>query len=389
MDRDHAGLAGLAPAPHDRFARWPRGAARLALGLLAAFVLLAAWAPGYSPPLPKALPTQRPVLQEPAAAVAAAGDADDHDLHLYRVINARVRSGDDYYRVAVEEQRRNNYPVTPGLTVRLPTLALLAAAVGDQGMMALRIALLTAMLLAFHRRFEDECDGAARRPMALALLVVGAASALGPRYGVLHEVWAAQLMALSFALHRPEHGRWGWAWLVAALALAVRELVLPYVLLLAVCAAWERRWREAAAWLALIALFTAGLVLHLHLAAEPVRPGDPASPSWLAVKGIAGLLYKINNSTFLGILPLWLSGPLAVLALFGWAGRDTPFGRRGFLLVSGYALAFMVVGRDNNFYWGLLITPLLFMGAAFLPASLPALWRAAGPGVPQTRPAHA
>lgn len=352
-------------------------------------MLLAAWAPGYAPPLPKTPPAPRHVMQGSGAAVPVAGDADDHDLHLYRVINARVRSGDGYYQAAVEEQRRNNYPVTPGLTVRLPTLALLAAALGDPGMMALRIALLAAMLLAFHRRLDDEPDGAARRPMALALLVVGAASALGPRYAVLHEVWAAQLMALSFALHRPEHGRWGWAWLVAALALAVRELVLPYVLLLAVCAAWERRWREAAAWLALIALFAAGLAVHLHLAAGPVLPGDPASPSWLAIKGMAGLLYKIINSTFLGILPLALSGPLVVLALFGWAGRDSPLGRRGFLLVSGYALAFMAVGRDNNFYWGLLITPLLFVGAAFLPASLPALWRAAGLAMPQRRVARA
>ena len=92
---------------------------------------------------------------------------------------------------------------------------------------------------------------------------------------------------------------------------------------------------------------------------------------------MAGLLHKVNQSTFLVRFPIWLSGPLVVLALFGWAGWRTPLGAAGFVLVLGYACAFMIVGRDNNFYWGLVITPLLFMGAAFLPVALPSLWRAA------------
>jgi hypothetical protein len=96
------------------------------------------------------------------------------------------------------------------------------------------------------------------------------------------------------------------------------------------------------------------------------------------LKGISGLMYKVNNSTFLSLVPVPLSGMFVVLALFGWTGWRSPMGSFGALLTLGYAFAFSIAGRDNNFYWGILITPLLFMGAAFLPIALPSLWRAAG-----------
>ena len=397
MDADRAGLAGLTPPGrarpnhdlpnhdrpnhdrpnHDRFSGWSRIEARIALALLAVLILLSALAPGYpSPPPPPPL-----VSVTDHAGHTQVVHQDDNDLLLYRHVIARVRHGDDYYRAAVEEQRRSGYPVSPGLTVRLPTLALLAAAIGDRGMLVLAALLFGAMILAMHRRLGQEPGAAARMPLALALLTAGIASGLHPQYNVLHEVWAAQLMALSLALHRPARaggqGNWGWSWLAAALALAVRELVLPYVLLMAACAAWQRRWREAAAWTVLVGLFAAALAVHLRLAAAPVVPGDPASPSWIVLKGLAGLLYKVNNSTLLNLLPLWVSGPCVILALFGWAGWRSPLGATGFLLTGGYAVAFMIAGRDNNFYWGLIITPLLFRGGAFLPVSLPGLWRRA------------
>ncbi|MBC2669130.1 hypothetical protein ACFOON_09165 [Novosphingobium piscinae] len=383
---DHrAGLGGLAAPRYDRFARWPQGPARAALFVLACLLVLAAVAPGCGPPPPP--PPQTMVAGPPGTA--AVRQADDQDLRLYRKIIARVQQGDPYYRAAVEEQRRNDYPVTPGFTVRLPTLALMGAALGARGLTVLRLGLFALLLCAAFRRLGEEPGGTARRPMALALLVAGVASGLGARYDVLHEVWAAQLMALSFVLHRPARGHWCGAWLAAALALAVRELVLPYVGVMALWALWHRRRREALAWAALALGFLALLALHLTLAAAEVRPGDPASPSWLALKGLAGLLYKVNNSTFLAPFPLWLSGPFVVLCLFGWAGWRTAPGLCGFLLTLGYALGFMIVGRDNNFYWGLLITPLLFMGAAFLPFALPSLWRAAALGTARSRIVHA
>lgn len=373
-----ARLVGVASPRYDRFARWPRGLARAALGLLAALILVTALAPNLA-----SGPATGPVGAAAApAGPSAAVTADNHDLVLYRTILARVRNGDDYYRAAVEEQRRDHYPVTPGLTVRLPTLAFLGAVLGDRGLAALRIILLAALLLAGWRRLAEVPGGLDRRPIALGMMVVGVGGVLGADYDVMHEVWAAQLMALSFMLHRPEHGQWFGACLIAALALAVRELVLPFVLLMAACAMWNDRKREALAWAGLIVLFLAALAGHVHLAAAQVHPGDPASPSWLALKGFAGVIDKIRSSSVLVRLPAGLTGPVVVLALLGWSGWRTPMGLTGLLLSGGYAVAFMIAGRDNNLYWGLLITPVLFMGLAFLPIALPSLWRSA-----QLRPA--
>jgi hypothetical protein len=159
-------------------------------------------------------------------------------------------------------------------------------------------------------------------------------------------------------------------------------------MLMAAWALWHRRWGEGAAWALLIGLFGAALMVHLHFAEAQIRAGDPISPSWFVLKGISGLMYKVNNSTLLTLLPVWLSGPVIVLALFGWTGWRTPMGNFGALLTLGYAFAFAIAGRDNNFYWGIIITPLLFMGAAFLPIALPSLWRAAGL-MPQRKPALA
>lgn len=380
MDTHDAGLAGLGAGRRafdrpafDRYAAMPRAAARAVLAVLAAFLVLAALAPGYAPPPPD--PPKVTVTDRSGHQVTK---VEDNDLRLYRLINERLARGDNYYVAATEEQRTHNYPVAPGLTVRLPTLAFVSVALGSTGLLALEMTLFAAMILANARRLGEMPGGAGRRPLALALLTAGVASGLGERYTMIHEVWAGLLIALAFGLHRPQAGRWGAAWLAAAAALAVRELALPFVLLMAAWALWHRRWREGAAWLGLVALFGAALMVHLHLAEAQIRPGDPASPSWLVLKGISGLMYKVNNCTLLSLVPVWLSGPLIVLALFGWTGWRTPMGDFAALLTFGYAVAFAIAGRDNNFYWGIVITPLLFMGAAFLPIALPSLWRAAG-----------
>lgn len=384
MDDDNAGLAGLnaTPAPeYDRFAHWPRGLARIALFLLVVLLALAAWAPGYAPKPPA--PPKVVVTQ--ANGTTAAKQEDDNDIRFYRLVIERVKHGDNYYVAATEEQRDNNYPVKPGFTVRLPLLAYMFAYLGQVGMIVLGLALFSAMLLTNMARLKSEPGGDERVPLALALLMVGIASGLNYKYSVLHEIWAAQLLALSYGLHRPakhvgEPGKWVLSLIVAALALAVRELSLPFVMLMAAYAGWHRRWPEMTAWLALIVVFAVGLAVHVHLAEAQIRPGDPASPPWLVMGGLSGWLYKVNNSTFLALAPVWISGPFVVLCVFGWASWRTRMGAFAALLTMGYAMAFMIAGRANNFYWGLMMTPLLFMGAAFLPVGLPALWhRATGP----------
>lgn len=350
------GQGGAAAPAWDRFAAWPRLTAQVLLAVVALMLVLAAWAPGMTQGL-KDAPGLEPVPQVAASAPSNAVTADeagdkDNDLRLYRLINERVARGDPYYAAATELQRENGYPVAPGLTVRLPTLAFVSAWLGTTGTRIAGVLLLLAVLATNWHRLQAEPGGERFALIGTVLMLLGLSTSIHFQFAVLHEVWAAELMALSFGLHRPAEGKWLAAWLAAAAALSVRELALPFVLLMAAFALWNRRWKEAGAWIVLVAAFALALAVHVHLAEAQLRPGDPVSPPWLVFGGLGGLLYKVIHSSSLNLLPAFLAGPAIVLALLGWSGWKTPAGAFASLLTLGYALAFMIAGRDNNFYWG-------------------------------------
>jgi hypothetical protein len=351
----------------DRFARLPRGAARAVLVAIVLMLMLSVWT---------ALPSERgQAVGSPGEQVSA--PVRDADLRLYDRIAARVAAGEGYYRSAIEEQRAGDFPVRPGVAVRLPTMAFLAALMGSEALAALLL-LGAVAAAAWFVRLGDEPGGRERRVTGTALLLAGMAAGLNPAYLVLHEVWAGLLVALAIALHRP--GRWHWAWLAAAAALAIREHALPFVLLLGAMAAWRRDWRETAAWAVLVALFALGLWLHLVQVNALLLPSDRPSDSWLALRGLRGLTGNIVATSPLQFLPPWLAAPLALLPLVGWAGWKSPLGTLGALLCAGYGLLFMIAGRDNNFYWALVVTPVWFVGLAFVPMTLRSLWRRAAGG---------
>ena len=125
-------------------------------------------------------------------------------------------------------------------------------------------------------------------------------------------------------------------------------------------------------------LFGVGLAIHLNLAGAQIKPGDPISPDWLVLGGISAFLHKVIYSSSLNLLPLPLAGPVVILALFGWTGWKSAAGSFASLLTLGYALAFMIAGRANNFYWGVVILPILFMGLAMAPMALKSLWQSTG-----------
>ncbi len=366
-----AGLRGRVQR-WDRFARLAPGAAVLVMAL----TLLLLVAAGLTERTSGLAPAAELAVPEPAGqATPAAGAPRDNDLALYDRIAERVRSGEDYYRVAVEEQRARDFPVRPGVAVRLPTLAHMFAAIGTIGMAVLAGVLALLTLGAWWLRLGDEPGGEEHRTIALLLLVIGGATGLKLEYLVLHEVWAGLLLALSFGLHRP--GKWGLAWLAAAAALAIREHALPFVLLMAAMAAYRRDWREVTAWGVLVVLFVIGLAVHLGNIAPLVSEADRASPAWLVLRGLGGWTSNVVLSTSLHLLPGWIAAPLALLPLLGWAGWKSDAGLFGLLLFAGYGLAFMIGGRDNNFYWALVVTPCWFIGLAFVPRAVKSLWNSA------------
>ncbi|MDE2595884.1 MAG: hypothetical protein KGL44_03290 [Sphingomonadales bacterium] len=363
--------AAVAPE-WDRFAHWRAAPARLVLALLLALMIAAALVPvvAASGPLDQAAGTA--TVTGGTAAPPAAERPRDTDLKLYDIAVERIRKGENYYAFIVGEQRRLNFPVRPGLAVRLPTLAYLNAWLGDGGQMAAALVLLAACMVVWWRRLGEEPGGMDKRLIAAAFLFVGTSLGLNRYYFALHELWAGMLLVLSFGLHRPGR-RWAASLAVAALALAIREHSLPFVLLMAAMAGWRRDWKESAAWITLALAFLAALGLHLHVIAAQVTPGDPPSPSWLALRGLSGWLSDVALSSSLRFLPHWLAGPAVVLMTLGWCGWKSPAGTFGSLLFLGYGTGFMIAGRPDNFYWGAMIAPAMFIGFTFAPMAVQSL----------------
>ena len=357
--------------PWNRFARWPLAKARL---VLVGFVLLLV----ASATVPITVNRGSSAVPPPPGAMIGLPSLNpkarprDDDLRLYDTAIARISRGENYYHFIVSQHRRAHYPVRPAIAVRLPTLAYLDAWAGLGGQIVAAVALLTAVLAAWWRRLGVEPGARAHRAMAMALLFCGTALGLNRYYFVLHELWSGMLLALSFGLHRPDGngGRWRGAWCAAALALAIRELALPFVLLMGAFAIYRRAWREAFAWAALVTLFAAAWSWHLALIHAQTLPRASLGPSGIAMRGLAGALGNIALSRNLRFLPHWLAGPWGLLMLLGWAGWRSAAGSFGVMLFAGYGVAFMIVGRADNFYWGAMVAPCLFPGLAFAPMAL-------------------
>lgn len=364
------GASGASPKT-GRFAHWSPLLARAVLAALALLLLAAALVPVAKPG--SRSPWRGPVEVSTAEAGAAAKPYDE-DIALYQDAIARIRKGQNYYDFIVPVQRARDYPVNPAIAVRLPTLAYLDAWLGTPGQIVAAIALMLGIVAAWWRRFGEEGVSPRQRRLATATVFVGASLGLNRHYFPLHELWAGGLIALSFGLHRiganGQGGRWLGAFCAAALALAIREHTLPFVLLMTATALWYRNGREAAAWSALVVVFFAALAVHLSLVERDVLPSDAHSAPWLVMRGLTGWLTNVVQASNLRWLPHFLAGPAVVLMTFGWLGLKGRAGLFGFLLSAGYGLAFMLAGRWDNFYWGAMIAPAMFGGIVFAPRAL-------------------
>jgi hypothetical protein len=202
-----------------------------------------------------------------------------------------------------------------------------------------------------------------RYAAGVLLAAAGPASALAGDAYLFHEVWAGLFIALSLALRQPQ--RWTASVLAGLAAALVRELALPYLGVMILFAALERRRGEAAAWCGALAAALAALAWHAHAAGAIAGPGDMASPGWLGLGGLVFLLRATHFDALTIAAPLAVQAlvlPAALLGLLGWREPATGLGRRLAFLVLGYLAGFCVIGQPYNFYWGLLLAPLWPLG---------------------------
>jgi MFS family permease len=316
-------------------------------------------------------------LTVPPAPLVAASAGDYTDVQLYRDIAGAVAQGTPYYQAAAQIQRAHRYPLKPFVTVRPPTLAWWAATAGWRGVQ------ITAMAIALAGLIGWIIGSAGLRPAeragVVAVVALGCGPLLSPAVLALHECLAGLCLSLALA------GVWGWPrqwwWIMVplALGLAVRELVLPFVLLLLAFALAERRWREVLAWLGLIGVWAGLMAWHAHLVAPLWRPGDEISQGWAMMQGPAAFLLAVVHTSVLAVLPFHLALVAAVLPMVGWLALDGRIGRFSMLLVAGYALLLAGFSRPDTFYWGALMLPWYFVGYALVPRAVGQWLRAIRP----------
>ena len=208
MDSDSAGFDRLekpeaAPA-WDRFGHWKAWPARILLAVVAALLVLAALTPLTASM--DGTPSDVPSLVGDNAPASPEEEERDEDLAFYDRVIERIEGGENYYDFIVPEQRARDYPVNPGLAVRLPTLAYIHAALGEPGMIVLSILLMVATIWAWWKRLGDEPGAARMRRIGAALMFMGASLGLNRYYFVLHELWAGMLVALAFGSIGPGAG---------------------------------------------------------------------------------------------------------------------------------------------------------------------------------------
>jgi hypothetical protein len=303
----------------------------------------------------------------------AAPTSGPTDLGLYAYAASAAAHPSTYYAQVVAEQRREGYELKPFLVVRPPALSFLLAALRTEALRRLAVVgLAFATLAAWWSRLGRAGVQPLPRAFDVIALTTGALPAIAAQAPYMHEVWAGLLISLSLALRRAD--RFGLSLAIAAglAAALIRELAAPYLVVMAAMALVERRWREAAAWTAALALFAGALALHARMVDAFVLPSDHVSAGWLKLSGWPFVLHAAQWNAVLAAAPAWLTALLVPVALAGAAAWTTPLGRRLAAVLLVYVLAFAVIGRPENFYWGLMFTPLLPLGFARAFRVLPA-----------------
>ncbi len=321
-----------------------------------------------------------------ASGFADAPSRGPSDVQLYWAEVARVEAGENYYAAAEQELSQRGYPTHSLFNWRtpLPVWAIAQLPTPESAKAALALLAIAAIALACHVSAREP-DGSLGQGAFCGMLMVGGLlpCVLDGLY-VMHELWAGVLIAISllaYAIRRPTIG------IVAGIAaLFIRELAAPYCVLCMVTALINRRWKEAAGWVAGGAGYLAWFAWHAAHVLPRIHAGDAAlgvggalahAADWIQWGGAAFVISVVQMNGFLLLLPQWATALFLSLALLGFACSTAAWSKPVAQTVCLYLTLFAIVGQPLNQYWGSLIAPLLCLGVAQAPKAIVDLWRAA------------
>jgi hypothetical protein len=281
---------------------------------------------------------------------------------MYRQVVAAVAKGAPYYETLGAALRRGNYATVPMWNWRPPLVYTMLAHLPEHAEW-LFVPLMVSMLVIAGPRVSD----AGRLTMSLGIVSV-LAVLIGSGASWMTESWAGVAIGLSLVCHL--RGARLAAVLLAGLACALRELAVVYLAICAVAAWRERRSDELRTMVGVavaLALYYGG---HWWAVRHAQRPTDLTGASWLAGGGMAFVRDTLYHTYFgerVRVLLAWSIG-LSTLA------TSMPVRLRW--TVWAYACAFLIVGRPDNSYWGLMVNPAHAIALGFLPETIQqGLWR--------------
>ena len=300
------------------------------------------------------------IRQTPAPASSKVRTAAG-DVALFRAVMARIRVGEPYHRAMASELGPRKYPTASVFNWRTPALYRATASLPAEAVRAVLVSLGGLMLVSTIIALKGRSGVA--MTAALFLQVGAVVPVMVPSAPLLTEPWAGMFLGLSICAYQLRMCRT--AACIGLLALFVRELAAPYVVVCAVLAIRRRRWTEVAIWTAGAVMYAAYYWWHLQEVQALQQPGALAhAQSWLYGGGPAFLLRTLRTNAWLLVSPTWLpAGSLLLAALIAacLSGETAPLLRATVLT---YLALFLVVGQPFNDYWGLLTAPLWALASA-------------------------
>jgi hypothetical protein len=313
------------------------------------------------------LPHRDPVVAAESSPVTSV-DATAPDLQLYREVVAEVRTGRNYYDVARERIPKFGFPIRSPLNWRLPTYAWIFLFAPSPAWIQAAIVLLSLAALTMAFVAEKRRSGPIGAIVVVLLLVGVVRWSLDGEAFYAQEIWAATLILISVSAYAL--GWRGTAIVAGLAALMFRELALPYCAAAAVLALYHRRWFDAGAWTAGIALFFAFLtwhVLQVHAQLQGLgEAGGTDLMQWLRLGGLDFVLLTTRMNGLLFAAPAVLLWLYLLASLIGLSTRTDEASQIACFAALLYVLAFAIVGRPENFYWGLMVAPLFPWGISAL-----------------------
>ena len=276
------------------------------------------------------------------------------DITLYSNILQRLQAGDGYYQAVGAELRAGGYATKPVVNWRTP-LHLVATArlgLGTAGLLLAALAIL--VVLGSVLVYAGRSPGAAILGPVFALGAALPALVSRPGGVVFAETWAGTFIALSVVAYY--RGWWIGGALLGVVAVFLRELAVPYVLVCGLLAIRSRRRAESVVWIIAGAAYVAYYVVHATIATHHLQPGDLTSHSWIQVQGFSFLFATLRTNAWLLTVPTALLGVVVATGLAGACARSAP--RQLAVAVVVYAALFAIVGQPVDYYWGFITAPL-------------------------------